>query len=188
VLFGDQASASYHGTHTAGTFVGNDDPIAADSIDGMAKEAKIYFMDCSGPALGNTISTFADLNDLFQPSYTGNGGGAARVSSNSWGAAVAGAYNLNSLNVDQFMWSHPDYFISFSTGNSGTIGSVGAPATAKNSSAPVAPKTGHVARHLRRHEPRAHGRQPAQADDLHAGPEHHLGERLERHRSPDAGY
>ena len=135
IEFGDHSGASYHGTHTAGTICGNDDPTAnASARDGMAKEAKLWFMDLSGPTMvpANGISTPADLNDLFQPGYTGNAGGAARLASNSWGEAAAGAYTLNSMQVDQFMWSHPDFFIAFSNGNSGTAGSVGSPATAKN--------------------------------------------------------
>ena len=134
IAFGDHSGASYHGTHTAGTICGNDDPTAnASARDGMAKEAKLWFMDLSGPALANGISPPADLNDLFQPGYTGNAGGAARLASNSWGSAASGAYSLNSMQVDQFMWSHPDFFIAFSNGNSGSAGSVGEPASAKNS-------------------------------------------------------
>jgi len=134
IAFGDHSGASYHGTHTAGTICGNDDPTAnASARDGMAKDAKLWFMDLSGPALANGISPPADLNDLFQPGYTGNAGGAARLASNSWGSAVSGAYTLNSMQVDQFMWSHPDFFIAFSNGNSGGPGTVGEPASAKSS-------------------------------------------------------
>src|SRR4029453_12989185 len=53
--------------------------------------------------------------------------------SNSWGAAVNGAYTLNSFEVDQFMWNHKDFLICFSNGNSGpALNTVGSPATAKN--------------------------------------------------------
>ena len=50
----------------------------------MAKDARIYFMDIA--STGGLFSLPADLNELYQPSYTGNLGGAARISSNSWGA------------------------------------------------------------------------------------------------------
>lgn len=134
VEFGDHAGASYHGTHTAGTTAGSDDPAGGTSAnDGVAKDAKIWFEDLSGTALANGIATPADLNDLFQPGYTGNAGGAARLATNSWGSAVSGAYTLNSQQVDQFMWNHPDFLIDFSTGNSSLAGTVGSPATAKNS-------------------------------------------------------
>ncbi len=133
VVFGDHAGASYHGSHTAGSMVGSDDPVAGASLsDGMAKDAKIYFMDISGPALANGVFPFDDLNDLFTPPYVGNAGGAARISSNSWGSAVSGQYTLDAMAIDQFVWAHPDMYIGFSNGNAGTSGSVGSPATAKN--------------------------------------------------------
>ncbi len=131
VTFGD--SYVFHGTHTAGTVAGTDDNGAgASPYDGMAKNARLYFMDISGPALLNGVDPFPDLNDLFQPSYDGNAAGAARIASNSWGGATNGAYTLMSLNVDQFMWNHPDYLIFFSNGNAGPTGRVGSPASAKN--------------------------------------------------------
>jgi hypothetical protein len=132
IAFGDETGASYHGTHTAGTVCGNDDGIGISTSDGMAKGAKLYFMDMGGPSLGNFLATPADLNDLYQPSYTGNGGGAARISSNSWGSDVGGAYDLASQQVDQFMWNHPDYLIFFANGNAGGVGTVGSPATSKS--------------------------------------------------------
>jgi hypothetical protein len=134
IVFGDHAGAnSYHGSHTGCTMVGNDSVNAGVSLnDGMAKDAKIFFMDLSGVTLANAVSPPDDLNDLFLVPYTGNAGGAARMASNSWGAAAAGAYTLNSLAVDQFTWNHKDMYIAYSNGNSGTAGSVGAPASGKN--------------------------------------------------------
>src|SRR5678815_4944941 len=87
VGFGDDAGSSFHGTHTAGTVAGNNDPTtAANPYDGMAKDAKLWFMDLGGDNSNGSIAAPADLNDLFQPSYTGNAGGAARIASNSWGS------------------------------------------------------------------------------------------------------
>ena len=130
VVFGDHSGAAWHGSHTGCTIAGWDDPVggAALNQDGMAKEAKLFFMDISGPALANGVFPFDDLNDLFTPPYLGN----ARVSSNSWGSAVSGQYTLDALAVDQFVWTHPDMYIAFSNGNSASAGSVGSPATAKN--------------------------------------------------------
>ena len=137
--FGDTSADSYHGTHTAGTICGNDDPVGGVSLrDGMAKDAKIYFMDIGGLGLNGFVDPFPDLNDLFLPAYTGNAAGGARLSSNSWGGTVAGAYTLYSYMVDQFVWTHPDFYVTFSTGNSNpnsptpTPGLVGTPATAKD--------------------------------------------------------
>jgi hypothetical protein len=133
VEFGDHPGAAFHGTHTAGTITGNDAPTGgAVPFDGMAPEARIFFMDIGGTTLLTGVDAFPDLNDLFQPAYTGNAAGGARVSSHSWGGAVSGQYTLHSLTADQFLWSHPDFYTAFATGNSGTAGSVGSPATAKN--------------------------------------------------------
>ncbi|HKA05578.1 MAG TPA: S8 family serine peptidase, partial [Acidimicrobiales bacterium] len=133
VTFGDFSQASWHGTHTAGTLCGWDDPVSGLSTrDGMAKEAKIYFMDIGGPSLGTSVSIFPDLNDLFLPPYLGNGGGAARISSNSWGGTPYQAYTLSSMQADQFIWNHPDFYITFANGNSASAGTVATPATAKS--------------------------------------------------------
>lgn len=132
ILFGDASGASYHGTHTAGTIVGEDSFVGGtDARDGMAPQAKIYFMD--GGASANTISTPGDLNLMFEKAYVGNGGGVARISSNSWGGGTAGAYDVHCMTSDQFQWDHKDFLIFYSTGNAGTAGSVGSPATSKNS-------------------------------------------------------
>jgi hypothetical protein len=131
ITFGDHGV--FHGTHTAGTVCGNDTTLGTSAYDGMAKNAKLFFMDISGSTLGTSVAPPADLNDLFQPSYDGNAGGAARIASNSWGAANAGVYDAEAYQVDQFMWNHPDYLIFFSNGNSGPfVGTVGSPAVSKN--------------------------------------------------------
>ncbi len=130
ILFGDASGASYHGTHTSGTFAGNDAGLGTSTRDGIAKGAKIYFLDGGGS--DNTIISPGDLNEYFQPAYDGNAGGAARVSSNSWGSNSGGAYTLTCMTTDQFAHDHPDFLISFSNGNAGGANTVGAPAAAKN--------------------------------------------------------
>ena len=129
IVFGDASGASFHGTHTAGTICGDDSPFAADLRDGMALKAKIFFTDAGN--LTNSITAPGDLNLLFTPPYLGNAGGAARVSSNSWGAA-SNNYDVNAMTVDQFMWDHKDFAIFYSNGNTFTAAQVGSPAVAKN--------------------------------------------------------
>jgi len=92
-------------------------------------KAKIYFTDAGNDT--NSITAPGDLNLLFEPPYLGNLGGAARVSSNSWGAA-SNNYDVNAMTVDQFMWDHKDFTIFFSNGNTFTAAQVGSPAVAKN--------------------------------------------------------
>lgn len=130
IAFGDAVNASYHGTHTAGSVMGDDSPFAADLRDGNAKGAKIYFHDAA--ANTNTITAPGDLNIMFIEAYNGNAGGAARISSNSWGADNSGAYDLQEMTADQFMWDHKDFLHFFSNGNAGAANTVGTPAGNKN--------------------------------------------------------
>ncbi|MFN0152048.1 MAG: S8 family serine peptidase [bacterium] len=130
IAFGDAPAASYHGSHTAGSAMGDDSPFAADARDGNAKGAKIYFHDAA--ANTNTITAPGDLNIMFIEAYNGNAGGAARISSNSWGANNNGEYDLQQMTADQFMWDHKDFLHFFSNGNAGTPGSIGTPGGNKN--------------------------------------------------------
>lgn len=133
ITFGDHASASYHGTHTASTALGNDDVFGTSvSLDGMAKAAKLWFMDIAGDQSGLRVIPFEDLNRLFLPSYLGNAGGAARIASCSWGGDALGRYDLRAMMADQFMWSHPDYLICAANGNSSGLRTVISPASAKS--------------------------------------------------------
>lgn len=132
VAFGDHVGAGFHGTHVASTLAGTDDGSGTSPYDGVAKGAKIWFEDLSGPVLLNIMDPFPDLNDLFQPSWDGNGSGTAHMACNAWGQPANGAYTLDAMEVDQFMWGHPDYLIFFANGDAGPTGRVGSPASAKN--------------------------------------------------------
>lgn len=116
-----------HGTHVAGSVLG-DGARSNGQIKGMAPAAHLVFQSIldAGGGLGGLPT---DLNDLFQQAY--NDG--ARIHTNSWGAPVYGEYTTSSVHVDQFVRNNRDMIILFSAGNEGpTLGSVGAPGTAKN--------------------------------------------------------
>ncbi len=130
ILFGDDAGASWHGTHTVGTAAGNDEGMGASSADGIAPEARVLFIDGGGTT--NEVHLPLDLTNLFEAVYAGNSAGAPRIMSNSWGAATNGAYDFRCEQVDRFVWEHKDFLLVFSNGNSGFSGSVGSPAAAKN--------------------------------------------------------
>lgn len=131
-----------HGTHTAGSFLGNGRLAGATCGNytgfpaGTAPEATGYFQ-----ALLNTDGSLggipADLNDLFQPAYTFG----ARLHTNSWASVVMGEYTSESQEADQFSWNHKDFMILFAAGNEGKdidangvidLHSISTPGTAKN--------------------------------------------------------
>jgi hypothetical protein len=138
---------SGHGTHTAGSILGNGfrsgstpttHTYPSTSFAGMAPEASLVFQSVEQNSTGYLTGLPADLNTLFLQAY--NAG--ARIHSNSWGSAEAGQYTIDSQNADLFLWNHPDFSILFSAGNEGTdintangvidLLSLGSPASAKN--------------------------------------------------------
>jgi hypothetical protein len=141
---------SGHGTHTAGSVLS--DGGAGGVGRGVAPAARLVFQATENwatitnfcrvfggwPANGYFLTGLpSDLRTMYQQAY--NDG--ARIHSNSWGAAVAGDYTVDSANTDSFVWTNRDMVITFSAGNSGVDAnangvvdndSIGSPATAKN--------------------------------------------------------
>lgn len=129
--FGDESGNYYHGTHTAGTVTGDDTLNGTSGHDGVAIKSRIYF--CDGGGSNGAVYLYPNLTDLFNLPYNGNAAGSCKLMSNSWGSSVGGAYDAQSAQVDQYMWSHPDFLLFFSNGNDGPgTNTVGSPATAKN--------------------------------------------------------
>lgn len=123
-----------HGTHVAGTIVGDQSTINPGVIDynGMAYKAKIAFQDVGqdtpSACSSGSVAVPASLTAAFDDAYSLG----ARVHTNSWSSS-AHTYDARSQNVDSFMWAHPDFLIFFSAGNAGpSAGTVGSPGTAKN--------------------------------------------------------
>jgi serine protease AprX len=82
-----------------------------------------------------------DLGELFEQAYDEG----ARIHNNSWGATARSAYRTNSLEVDEFVATHPDFLVVIAAGNDGSarvpthaqagfvdLFSLKAPGTAKN--------------------------------------------------------
>jgi len=128
------ATASGHGTHTAGTAVGGvDEGTNGSAYKGMAYKARIV----SQVPLGGGNSGFGTV---LQDAYDRD----ARVHTNSWGYICNNCspvgYNDVAQIIDEFVWSHPDMTVVFAAGNHGDDGrcSQGCdymasdPATAKN--------------------------------------------------------
>jgi hypothetical protein len=138
---------SGHGTHTAASVLSTGG--ANGEGKGAAPAASLVFQATENYVIMGGICALyypngyyltglpADLGSMYQQAY--NDG--ARIHSNSWGSAQAGAYTLDSANTDDFVWTNPDMMITFSAGNEGTDAnangvvdndSIGSPATAKN--------------------------------------------------------
>jgi hypothetical protein len=141
---------SGHGTHTAGSVLSAGESNGVGR--GVAPAARLVFQATENwatstnfcqafggwPASGYFLTGLpSDLKTMYQQAY--NAG--ARIHSNSWGSAVAGDYNVNSVNTDSFVWTNRDMVITFSAGNEGIDAngngvvdndSIGSPATSKN--------------------------------------------------------
>jgi hypothetical protein len=115
-----------HGTHVAGSVAGKS---LSDftSVDGMAPDAKISFFDIG--VLGSEYLKVPELYDIFDAAYDAG----ARVHTNSWGND-GGIYGSLSLDLDQYLVDHPDFFVLFAGGNTGDQGlrSIIEPGNAKN--------------------------------------------------------
>lgn len=150
---GDWSDHNAHGTHVAGSVLGNgrnsgSNPAThsyASSFAGAAPEARLVFQSLQD-AQGGLGGIPSNLNSLFTPPY--NDG--ARLHTNSWGGPTGiiggvyqyGGYTTSAQQVDQFTWSHKDMVVLFAAGNEGTDGnyngvvdpdSIGSPGTSKNS-------------------------------------------------------
>jgi len=128
-----------HGTHTAASLAGvasfSADPDVEKSLSrysGVAPFSKlaIYDMGDDGDIYpGNSI-----YKQYLQVQYDDT---SARVSSNSWGVPAQG-YDYPALDVDSFVYDHPDFLTVFPAGNFGEQGgqsllfSLATPGHAKN--------------------------------------------------------
>jgi subtilisin family serine protease len=136
----DTSDPHGHGTHVAGTIVG-DGAASGGDLAGIAPAARLYFqslLDSRG-GLGGIPD---DVGDLFAPAHAAG----VRVHNNSWGIFLNARYSGPSFDVDRFVCEHPDFLPVIAAGNDGSclpgrnsggaglvdLPSVGVPATAKN--------------------------------------------------------
>jgi subtilisin family serine protease len=147
VADGPQDPISGHGTHVAGSVLGNgllsgavptNGYFPAGCYAGIAPRAQLVFQAMGSNNNPNAVYVPSDIGSLFRFAYT-NG---SRIHQNSWGSDAYGAYDSLCRDVDLFAFANPEMLISFSAGNAGTDtspadgvidpGSIGRPATAKN--------------------------------------------------------
>lgn len=135
--------ASGHGTHVTGSVAGSG-AASSGTFKGLAYASTINFQaveqyttwTCGGAGYYLTGIPL-DVTPLLQEAY--NWG--ARVQNDSWGSAVAGAYDDTAVDFDAFIYNHQDFTATIAAGNSGTDAnsdgyvdqnSMASPGTAKN--------------------------------------------------------
>jgi subtilisin family serine protease len=109
----DHSDPEGHGTHVAGCALGNGSS-SGGQIQGAAPKAKLFFqsiLDSHG-GLGGLPD---NLEDLFEEAYAQG----VRIHNNSWGAFAFAAYGRSALDVDRFVFDHPDMLIVIAAGNDG---------------------------------------------------------------------
>lgn len=137
----DDASNGGHGTHVAGTIVGNGylslmqrgltahatvvDPYFDYAFAaGQAPEASIAVIHAGASGGGLYISAQTDWTTLYNQ--------GARVTNNSWGNSTT-TYDGNARTADYVMWTYQDYLLVVSASNAGPgADTVCQPGTAKN--------------------------------------------------------
>jgi subtilisin family serine protease len=128
--FGDDNG--FHGTKVTCTAAGNDAPNGNSSpFDGVAPDAKIYFLDLGDPAGNYRIDN--DLTAMVDSIYLGQGVGAHVLQhSTSWGSVnnPRGGYDIWDATMDAANWRYPDLLSICATGNDRF--NVKHPAAAKN--------------------------------------------------------
>ena len=113
---------SGHGTHVAGSLAG-DGALSGGAFKGVAYGAMLNVWQCR--ASDNNLYP-PECDELFQPDRANS---PSYIHSGSWGGGEESAYGSMCVEVDDWMWRHPENLAVFAAGNYGGIMS---PAGAKN--------------------------------------------------------
>ncbi len=136
-------SGNNHGTHTLGSFVGDNFATSCtgnngDVGDGMALCSKVVLQDLGNSLqfINNPCGTIYDLLSIAKAD-------GAYIHSDSWGYPCNGCpcqgnfYGADARDLDQYVWENKDMLVFFAAGNSsgscsGCTSTVCSPGTCKN--------------------------------------------------------
>ncbi len=130
-VFGDNSAFGYHGTHVNCTIAGNDTTQGSSSYDGMAKQARIYFVDI-GSNSGLVVPT--NLTAMYDTIHLGRGLPYTILQhSGSWGwGNSSGTYLLQDASTDAYAYANPDFLNLYAAGNEYSGTTIRNPGMAKN--------------------------------------------------------
>lgn len=121
---GPDTGSEGHGTHIAGTLVGDDSANGGTNVnDGIAMKGKLYVEDIgsNGGVSGSSVS------------YSNAYSAGARTFSNSWVSVGDSTYNSFARTCDQYMYANSKMLIVNCAGNQGSdANTVNTPGTAKD--------------------------------------------------------
>lgn len=130
--FGDVSAVSWHGTHVNCTVAGNDTLLGTSTRDGMAKQAKIYFVDIANASGGLVVPT--NLAPMYDTIFLGRGLGYTILQhSGSWGwSNSSGTYLTQDASTDAYIYAHPEFLNLYAAGNESSAMRVRNPGIAKD--------------------------------------------------------
>ncbi len=106
-------SGVYHGTHVAGTVLGDAPPYDSyNNQDGNAMSARLIFQDIGTAAGGLSVPS-----DMYNNAYGRSYNEGARAHTNSWGGGWG--YGTSARTSDLFTWNYKDYNILYAMANDG---------------------------------------------------------------------
>jgi len=130
--FGDNSYNYWHGTHVNCTVAGNDTTLGTSTRDGMAKEAKIYFVDIANASGGLVVPT--NLAPMYDTIYLGRGLNYRILQhSGSWGwGNSSGTYLTQDASTDAYIYANPNFLNLYAAGNESNPRTLRNPGIAKN--------------------------------------------------------
>lgn len=128
--FGDVGG--YHGTHVNCTVAGDDTTQGSQPYDGMAKKARIYFVDIGNASGGLVVPT--NLTAMYDTIHLGRGLPYTILQhSGSWGwGNSSGTYLLQDASTDAYIYANPDFLNLYAAGNEYSSRTIRNPGIAKN--------------------------------------------------------